>query len=88
MKKSKKYSYISGKQVTDSKTGTRFYDFAGVKLPSVTTILAKTKNQEYLTAWKKKVGHEKAESIKKYIFSAGDKHAQIPGVLYHGHWLR
>ena len=32
MKKSKKYHYISGKQVTDSKTGTRFYDFAGVKL--------------------------------------------------------
>ena len=64
MKQSKKYNYISGKQVTDSKTGTRFYDFAGVKLPSVTTILAKTKNQEYLTAWKNKVGHEKAESIK------------------------
>ena len=52
MKHSKKYSYISGKQVTDAKSGTRFYDFAGVKLPSVTTILAKTKNQEYLTAWR------------------------------------
>ena len=71
MKKSKKYNYISGKQVTDSKTGTRFYDFAGVKLPSVTTILAKTKNQEYLTAWKNKVGHEKAESIKNISSQRG-----------------
>ena len=71
MKKSKKYHYISGKQVTDSKTGTRFYDFAGVKLPSVTTILAKTKNQEYLTAWKKKVGYEKAESIKNISSQRG-----------------
>ena len=71
MKQSKKYNYISGKQVTDAKSGTRFYDFAGVKLPSVTTILAKTKNQEYLTAWKNKVGHEKAESIKNISSQRG-----------------
>ena len=71
MKKSKKYNYISGKQITDSKTGTRFYDFKRIKLPSVTTILAKTKNQEYLTAWKNKVGHEKAESIKNLSSQRG-----------------
>jgi len=64
LKKSNKYSYIQGKQITDVDTGTRFYDFQGMRLPSVTTVLAKTKNQEYLTAWKNKVGHEKAESIK------------------------
>ena len=64
LKKSSKYSYIQGKQVTDIDTGTRFYDFQGMRLPSVTTILATTKNQEYLTPWKNKVGHEKAESIK------------------------
>ncbi len=64
MKKSNKYHYIHGTQITDHATGTRFYDFQGIKLPSVTTILAKTKNQEYLTRWKNKVGHEKAESIK------------------------
>ena len=73
MKKSKKYNYISGKQITDAKTGTRFYDFKGIKLPSVTTILAKTKNQEYLTAWKKKVGHEKAESIKNISSQRGTR---------------
>jgi len=49
MKKSNKYSYIQGKQITDHATGTRFYDFSGVRLPSVTTILAKTKDQTYLT---------------------------------------
>jgi len=71
LKKSNKYSYISGKQITDVDTGTRFYDFQGIRLPSVTTILAKTKNQSYLTAWKNKVGHEKAESIKNLSSKRG-----------------
>ena len=71
MKKSNKYSYIQGKQLTDHDTGTRFYDFQGIRLPSVTTILAKTKNQEYLTAWKNKVGHDKAESIKNLSSKRG-----------------
>ena len=71
LKKSNKYSYISGKQITDVDTGTRFYDFQGIRLPSVTTVLAKTKNQEYLTAWKNKVGHEKAESIKNLSSKRG-----------------
>ena len=71
MKKSNKYSYIQGKQITDVDTGTRFYDFQGIRLPSVTTVLAKTKNQEYLTAWKNKVGHAKAESIKNLSSKRG-----------------
>ena len=71
MKKSNKYSYITGKQITDSDTGIRHYDFQGMRLPSVTTILAKTKNQEYLTAWKNKVGHAKAESIKNLSSKRG-----------------
>ena len=71
LKKSNKYNYIQGKQITDVDTGTRFYDFAGVRLPSVTTVLAKTKNQEYLTAWKNKVGHDKAESIKNLSSKRG-----------------
>ena len=33
MKKSNKYNYLQGKQITDVDTGTRFYDFAGVRLP-------------------------------------------------------
>jgi len=64
MKKSNKYSYIQGNQITDVDTGTRYYDFQGMRLPSVTTILAKTKDQTYLTNWKNRVGHEEAERIK------------------------
>ena len=71
MKKSSKYSYIQGKQITEEGTGIRHYDFQGMRLPSVTTILAKTKNQEYLTRWKNKVGHEKAESIKNLSSKRG-----------------
>ena len=71
MKKSNKYSYITGKQITDSDTGIRHYDFQGIRLPSVTTILAKTKNQSYLTAWKNKVGHDKAEAIKNLSSKRG-----------------
>jgi len=87
LKKSNKYSYISGKQVTDVDTGTRYYDFQGMRLPSVTTVLAKTKNQEYLTAWKNKVGHEKAESIKNLSSKRGTSmhkflESHIQGVGY------
>jgi len=32
LKKSNKYSYIQGKQITDVDTGTRFYDFQGMRL--------------------------------------------------------
>ena len=71
LKKSNKYIYIQGKQITDEGTGIRHYDFQGMRLPSVTTVLAKTKNQSYLTAWKNKVGHEKAERIKNHSSSRG-----------------
>ena len=71
IKKSNKYTYIQGKQITDAGTGIRHYDFQGMRLPSVTTVLAKTKNQSYLTAWKNKVGHEKAESIKNLSSKRG-----------------
>ena len=87
LKKSNKYNYIQGKQITDVDTGTRFYDFAGVRLPSVTTVLAKTKNQEYLTAWKNKVGHEQAEAIKNLSSKRGTSmhkflESHIQGVGY------
>ncbi len=69
MKKSNKYNYIQGTQITDQ--GSRVYEIDGMRSPSVTTILAKTKNQEYLTAWKNKVGHEKAEEIKNHSSQRG-----------------
>ena len=85
MKHNDKYSYHQGTRITDH--GTRIYNIAGFKLPSVTTILAKTKDQEYLTKWKNKVGHEEAERIKNYSSKRGtsmhkflEKH--ITGVGY------
>ena len=69
MKKLERYNYISGKQITEP--GSRVYEVSGMRLPSVTTILAKTKNQEYLTAWKNKVGNEEAERIKNLSSKRG-----------------
>ena len=71
LKKNNKYSYIQGKQVTEEGTGIRHYDFQGIRLPSVTTILAKTKNQAYLTRWKNKVGADAAEQIKNLSSKRG-----------------
>ena len=40
IKKSNKYNYLTGKQITDESTGKRLYDVGGFRLPSVTTILS------------------------------------------------
>ena len=61
MKKNEKYNYVRGTRSTAQ--GSRTYDILGVKLPSVTTILAKTKDQEYIERWKNKIGHEEAQKI-------------------------
>ena len=61
MKKNEKYSYVHGSRTEIH--GTRTYDILGVKLPSVTTILAKTKDQEYIKRWRNKVGHDEADRI-------------------------
>ena len=71
MKKNDKYTYVPGSSTTDHESGTRTYDFKGLKLPSVTTILSRTKDQSYLDKWKAKVGHEEAERIKNYSSSRG-----------------
>ena len=41
------------------------------RLPSVTTILGKTKNQQFLKDWKAKVGEQEAERIKNVSSSRG-----------------
>ena len=64
IKKSNKYIYLQGKQITDEESGNRVYDFNGSRLPSVTTVLNATKNQQFLKDWKAKVGEEAAERIK------------------------
>jgi len=57
-----KYTYVDSTRHTDH--GTRNYDVAGERLPSVTTILGRTKDQKFLQDWKKKVGEKEAERIK------------------------
>ena len=71
MKKSNKYNYLQGKQITDEDSGKRIYDINNSRLPSVTTILAATKNQQFLKDWKAKVGETEAERIKNLSSKRG-----------------
>ena len=71
MKKSNRYNYLEGKQITDPDTGKRVYEISNYRLPSVTTILGATKNQEFLKEWKAKVGEEQAERIKNVSSARG-----------------
>ena len=71
MKKSDKYNYIEGKQITDPDTGKRVYEISNYRLPSVTTILGATKDQKFLKDWKAKVGEQEAERIKNVSSSRG-----------------
>ena len=84
MKKSERYNYLQGTRIDDQ--GSRIYEVKGMRLPSVTTILAKTKNQAYLNRWRNKVGHEEAERIKNLSSKRGtamhkflEKHIQGTG---------
>jgi len=86
LEKSNKYKYIQGKQITDHETGTRVYDIIGTRLPSVTTVLGATKNQQFLKDWKAKVGNEEAERITNLSSKRGtamhkflEKHIQGTG---------
>ena len=82
-----KYKYIQGKQITDHESGTRVYDIVGSRLPSVTTILSATKDQQFLKNWKAKVGEQEAERIKNLSSSRGTSmhkflESHIQGVGY------
>ena len=69
IKKNDKYKYITGTQITDQ--GSRIYDINGARLPSVTTILGRTKNQQFLKDWKAKVVEQEAERIKNLSSKRG-----------------
>ncbi len=71
IKISNKYNYIQGKQITDHESGTRVYDINNSRLPSVTTILGATKDQQFLKDWKAKVGEQRAEEIKNHSSRRG-----------------
>jgi genome maintenance exonuclease 1 len=69
IKKSERYTYIDATRHEDH--GTRLYDVNGTRLPSVTTILGATKDQQFLKDWKAKVGEAEAERIKNVSSSRG-----------------
>ena len=55
-----KYNYNTYRQINDQ--GPRTYDVNGIKLPSVTTILDKTKNKEFLKNWIAKKRRERGRA--------------------------
>ena len=67
--KSDRYTYVDASRIEDQ--GTRLYDVNGTRLPSVTTVLGRTKNQQFLKEWKAKVGEAEAERIKNVSSSRG-----------------
>ena len=69
LKKNNKYTYVNSTRIEDQ--GTRLYDVNGTRLPSVTTILGATKDQQFLKDWKAKVGEQEAERIKNVSSSRG-----------------
>ena len=69
MKRNTKYSYVAGQRFEHH--GSRTYDFDGKKLPSVTTILSRTKDQSFLDKWRAKVGSDEAERIKNHSSKRG-----------------
>jgi len=81
----KKFSYTNISRVTDN-SGARFYSSNGEKVPSVTTILDKTKPQkdkDALIAWKEKVGNKEASRISRESMSRGDKmHKYLEDALH------
>ena len=69
MKKNTKYCYTPAQRFEAH--GSREYDFGDKRLPSVTTILSRTKDQAFLEKWKARVGEEEAERIKNVSSKRG-----------------
>ena len=69
IKYNNKYTYVDASRIEDQ--GTRLYDVNGSRLPSVTTILGATKNQQFLQDWKVKVGEQEADRIKNLSSKRG-----------------
>ena len=70
-----KYDYPSLKRFNNS--GKRLYNTPSGNLPSVTTILDRTKDKTFLVEWKKRVGEEEANRI--------TKEASGLGTIFHKH---
>ena len=62
LKKLNKYTYVGGTRYMDN--GSRNYEVAGYRLPSVTTILGRTKDDTFLKDWIAKKAKKEADRIK------------------------
>ena len=69
IKKLDKYTYVGGTRYMDN--GSRNYEVAGYRLPSVTTILGRTKDTSFLNDWIKRKGRKEAERIKNQSATRG-----------------
>ena len=69
IKKNDKYTYVGSTRFMDH--GTRNYDVAGYRLPSVTSILGKTKDDTFLKDWIARKGKTEAERIKNQSATRG-----------------
>lgn len=69
IKKLDKYSYAHGVRYMDH--GARNYEVAGYRLPSVTTILSRTKDTSFLNDWIARKGRKEAERIKNQSATRG-----------------
>jgi genome maintenance exonuclease 1 len=69
IKHNDKYTYVDSTRIEEH--GSRLYDVNGARLPSVTTILGKTKDQQFIKDWKAKVGEQEAERIKNLSSNRG-----------------
>ena len=58
-----RYTYKKLDRQDGGGQGRVYVDEAGNKIPSVTTILSKTKDMSHLVAWKKRIGEDKAQQI-------------------------
>ena len=61
MKRNDRYRYATGRQLNEDSG--RIYDVAGYRLPSVTSILSRTKDQGFLKEGRAKVGDKEADRI-------------------------
>ena len=58
------YNYGTGRRSEEN--GQRHYiNDSGIKIPSVTTVLSKTKDNTHLVKWRNRVGHDNAKQITK-----------------------
>ena len=69
MKKNDRYNYVRVPRSDDE--GNRTYDVKGVQLPSVTTVLSRTKDQGYLKKWIERTGKVEADRIKNHASRRG-----------------